>query len=144
MQYPLKWISKLRTAFSNFTSLCKMKLGLIPVRVIFIQLRGYYTPNQKLTYTLCSISKLSTPFKKIVYASYSTLSKELYSTLSKELKIALKFTWTKWLLSYWSKYFDCLIHNLKTDRPTKMSMPYEMFLENFALRFIYCIKKKCR
>ena len=64
-------------------------------------------------------------FWKIIYASYTKLSKEP--------KNSIKIKVGQGILSYWSKtnILTVLIYNLKTAWPIKISMPFLSSLNNF-------------
>ena len=103
----------------------------------FARLKGYCTSYPKKLqnrHILCSIWKLSTSFwKKIIYASYSKLSKELKNSIKIKVGQAI---------------FELLIqkqhiYNLKTACPIKISMPFLSSLNNFFIRFIICFSRSC-
>ena len=78
-------------------------LNLI-LSVMLILLSGYCTSYPKKLqnkYVLCSISKLSTSFWKIIYASYSKLSKELKNSI----KIKVDQAVPELLIQ--KQHFDC-------------------------------------
>ena len=61
----------------------------------------------------------------MIYASYSNLFKELKNSITIKVGQAVLELLIK------NQHFDCLIYNLKTDWPTKISMP---FLNTFVKR----------
>ena len=69
--------------------------------------------------------KILTSVWKIIYASYSKVSKELRNSI--KIKVGQRF------LSYWSKHniLTVLICNLKTAGPTKISVPFLSSLNIF-------------
>ena len=93
--------------------------------------KGYCTSYPKKLqnlHVLCSISKLSTSFWKIIYASPC-------SKLSKELKNSIKVKVGQAVLELLiqKQHFDCfdLGLNLKTAWPIQISAPFLSSLNNF-------------
>ena len=75
----------------------------------------------------CEPLKLPTPFWKIIYTSYSKLSKELKNSI----KIQVGRTVLELLIQ--TTFLTVLIHNLKTVWSTKISMPFLSFFDNLLL-----------
>ena len=80
-----------------------------------------------MLYVLCSVSKLSTSYWKIIYASYSTLFKELKNS------IKIKVGQMVFELLIQNQNFDCFGINFITAWRTKISIP---FLSSFNNSFI--------
>ena len=89
-------MSVLHTNTRSILNQNSYKLGFI---LPYVNLRGYYTPDQKLVYFVLYLKIIST-FLKMIYASYTKLSKEL--------KNSIKIWVDQAVLELWSKqYFDC-------------------------------------
>ena len=82
------------------------------------QIKGYCTPNQKLTYFVLYYQHL---FSKITCAAYSKVSKELKN--GSKIKVGQA------VLELNKNII--LIHNLKTVRPTKIVMLFLSSFDNF-------------
>ena len=97
--------------------------------VIASNLRGT-APLTKNQHVLCSISKLSTPFLKMMYAPYTKLSKKLKNGIEIEVgEAVLELIKTLFGL-FWS------ITLKKNAWPPKISMPFLSSLDNlYALFF---------
>ena len=82
-----------------------------PISYQSLILRGYCTFYPQTSMSLCSISKLSTFFENITYASYS---KKCLVNCPRNPNITQKFRQAKRCLSCWSKqHFHCLIQSSK-------------------------------
>ena len=81
-------------------------------------LRGYCTSYPKISMFLCSISKLSTLFREMIYASYSKFSKELKNSIKIKDRPS-----RSWVIDT-NNILTVLIYNLKIAWPTNISMPF--------------------